>query len=299
MSEASGQISELSGQKSEQTGRPAEVRPPMEGRVECHVIRDILSGPPSEAPGKCHVLRDITGKAWVVAGVVAGCALAEVFFLRHLAQLPARGSAGVRLDAEGSHPAELPPFLGSDWIGQRAEVSAVEREILPADTGYSRRNYAFIPDRRKDVFLSVVLSGRDRSSIHRPELCLVGQGWTIEGATPHAFQFPRRPDAGFSATLLRVRREVQLPAAGGKSRGKEIVPQLVAYWFVGGDRVVATHWQRMALDAWNRVRSGRADRWAYVLLQTDARDGEAAALARLQGVLDATLPTFQRPLSSP
>ncbi|MDB6167774.1 MAG: eight transrane protein EpsH, partial [Verrucomicrobia bacterium] len=70
------------------------------------------------------------------------------------------------------------------------------------------------------------------------------------------------------------------------------MPQLVAYWFIGGDTVVASHWRRLAVDAWNRVAHGRADRWAYVLLQTDARDGEAAALGRMQTVLDQTLPAF-------
>jgi hypothetical protein len=33
------------------------------------------------------------------------------------------------------------------------------------------------------------------------------------------------------------------------------------------------------------VRHVRADRWAYVLLQTDARDGDAPALARMEEVL--------------
>ena len=79
------------------------------------------------------------------------------------------------------------------------------------------------------------------------------------------------------------------------SRGREVVPQLVAYWFVGGYAVVATHWQRLARDAWNRVFHARADRWAYVLAQTDAADVEAAALARMQAVLNETLPAFQQP----
>ena len=74
------------------------------------------------------------------------------------------------------------------------------------------------------------------------------------------------------------------------------MPQLVAYWFVGGEAVVSSHWERLVLDAWNRVIHARADRWAYVLMQTDARDGEAAALARMQAVLNETLPVFQRPL---
>ena len=55
-----------------------------------------------------------------------------------------------------------------------------------------------------------------------------------------------------------------------------------------------SHWQRFLHDAWNRVVRARADRWAYVLMQTDARDGEAAAIARMQSILDGTLPAFQR-----
>ena len=65
------------------------------------------------------------------------------------------------LAADGLNPVELPAFLGTEWIGQRVEVSAVEREILPADTGFSRKNYAYVADRKQDVFLSIVLSGRD------------------------------------------------------------------------------------------------------------------------------------------
>mgnify|MGYP000952716806 FL=1 len=93
----------------------------------------------------------------------------------------------------------------------------------------------------------------------------------------------------FPVTLLQVRREVQTP------RGPVIVPQLVAYWFVGGDTIVGSHWRRLAVDAWNRVVHGRADRWAYVLVQADARDGEAAALGRMRSVLDQVLPGLMAP----
>ena len=77
-------------------------------------------------------------------------------------------------------------------------------------------------------------------------------------------------------------------------RGKVVVPQMVAYWFVGGDTVVGSHWGRFFTDSWYRLARGRVDRWAYVLLQTDMTDGEAAAVARMQAVLDGTLPSFQR-----
>ncbi|MGH7956158.1 MAG: exosortase-associated EpsI family protein, partial [Opitutaceae bacterium] len=228
-----------------------------------------------------------------LAAIVVTLALAEMFFLHRLANMPPRGQVGVVLAADGLNPVELPSFLGTEWIGRRAAVTDVEREMLPPDTGFSRKNYVFVGDRTREVFLSIVLSGRDRTSIHRPELCLVGQGWTIDGAIQQTFRTPTvHAQAGdqFRATVLRVNREV------ASSRGTLVVPQLVAYWFVAGDVVVPTHWQRFVHDAWNRVTKARADRWAYVLMQTDARDGEAAALARMQTVLDGTLPAFQRAL---
>jgi hypothetical protein len=170
-------------------------------------------------------------------------------------------------------------------------VTAAEREILPPDTGFSRKTYVALADPESPVFLSIVLSGRDRTSIHRPELCLVAQGWTIAGAETHRFAYPDRPGGlTFPSTVLHVQLERTTP------RGRQVVPQLVAYWFVSSDAVAATHWERLAHDAWNRLRHLRADRWAYVLLQTDATDGETAALARMQAVLDRTLPAFQEPL---
>ncbi|MEO5959501.1 MAG: exosortase/archaeosortase family protein, partial [Opitutaceae bacterium] len=231
---------------------------------------------------------------WRSAGFVAGAvvlvAAGEMFFLRRLANMPLRGGVGIVLAEDGKSPVELPTFLGTEWGGRGAEVTAVEREILPPDTGFSRKQYFALEEPAKQVFLSIVLSGRDRTSIHRPELCLVGQGWTIRGGTPHRFDFPGNANAAFPATVLRVQREV--PAVqGAKPR-----PQLVAYWFVSADAIVATHWQRLARDAWNRVVHARADRWAYVLMQTDAADGEAPALARMQEVLAGTLPAFQRPM---
>jgi hypothetical protein len=208
-------------------------------------------------------------------------------FLSHIAGLPSTGRAGISLTPDGREPVELPTFLGTDWIGRRTEVTEIEREILPADTGFSRKTYISIADPSKQAFMSIVLSGHDRTSIHRPEVCLVGQGWTIRGSFPHNFSYPGK-SGGFPATVLRVEKEVSTRT------GKVTVPQLVAYYFVGGDVVVASHWDRLVRDAWNRVAHGRADRWAYVLIQTSALDGEPSALLRIQTILDGTLPVFQR-----
>ena len=65
-------------------------------------------------------------------------------------------------------------------------------------------------------------------------------------------------------------------------RGKVIVPQLAVYWFVDSRMVVATHYDRLLRDAWNRVTRARA-----------------AALGRMQRILDDPLPAFQRVSAAP
>jgi len=251
-----------------------------------------LTDPAGRDIAAARPVRGVSGGAiWFAAGLVLALASGEMILLSRLAARPYGGAAGVRLAADGRSPADLPGFLGTEWIGRAAAVTAAEREILPPDTGFSRKTYVALADPERPVFLSIVLSGRDRTSIHRPELCLVAQGWTIAGAETHRFAYPDQPGGlTFPSTVLHVQLERTTP------RGRQVVPQLVAYWFVSSDAVAAGHWERLAHDAWNRLRHLRADRWAYVLLQTDATDGETAALARMQAVLDRTLPAFQEPL---
>jgi exosortase len=223
----------------------------------------------------------------LIAGVVVLLAVADAGYLSYRASQPADDRPGVVLSADGADPVELPTYLGSAWMGRTVQPDPIERTILPPDTGFSRKLYLNLDHPGQTVLLSVVLSGRDRTSIHRPELCLVGQGWSIEGTRRHRFDYPRNPSAAFEATVLEVHREVH--ADGQLHR----VPAIVVYWFVGDDRVVASQGARMLYDAWSRVVHGRAPRWAYVLLLTGSTDGADAALARVQAILSETLPAFQ------
>lgn len=229
--------------------------------------------------------------AWGAAGLVAGVALAVLVAADRLDALQPSPRVGIRLAADGVNPVALPDYLGSAWEGQLAGVTPIEREVLPPDTGFSRKNYVLLRDLNQWVFLSIVLSGRDRTSIHRPELCLVGQGWTITGRTTHRFTRPDAPGVGVPATVLRIEREVTT-----RTGRKMKVPALFAYWFVGADKVVATHTERMWHSSLDRLLHLETHRWAYVVTQTLAADGEGAALARIQAVLDGTLPAFQQPV---
>jgi exosortase len=253
--------------------------------------------PAPAAPVRTHEVRRGPGAASATGAVVLAAGL--VMFAAHrLDALEVSPRTGVYLAADGVNPVALPDLLGLDWAGRPVEVSAVERDVLPQDTGFSRKRYVSLRDRAQWVFLSIVLSGRDRSSIHRPEICLVGQGWTITGRVDHAFAWPvgagaqgaAADPAGrtIPATVLRIEHEFTTPD-GRKAR----LPALFAYWFVGANRVVASNWQRVFYGAYDRLRHQEGNRWAYVVVQTPAGDGDAAAFARMQEVLNGTLPVFE------
>ncbi len=271
-------------------------------------------GPPENmAPGKCHIIDDTGPLAppWLAVAAVVIFAGGVMFGAHRLDAIQLNPRVSIKLAADGLNPVALPDYLGVDWAGQRADISSVEREVLPPDTGFSRKNYVSLHDRRQQVYLSIVLSGRDRTSIHRPEICLVGQGWTIAGRTTHTFAWPSSAKASavaeaiadkskgrpvargpvVPATVLRIEHEFTT------ARGEKIkVPALFAYWFVGADRVVASNTERVLYTSLDRLRHLQAHRWAYVVVQTLAVDGEEAALARMQSILNSTLPVFQEPI---
>jgi len=226
---------------------------------------------------------------WSVAALTLVLAFVVGVTAESLGSGSSQSVAGVRLAEDGLSPVELPAFVGTEWVGRRVDVTALEREVLPADTGYSRRNYVAIGDLNRQVFVSVVLSGRDRTSIHRPELCLVGQGWSIDGRFQHDFQVG---GMAVPATVLRVEHD-SIDAQGGRRR----VHSLFAYWFAGGESVVPTHWQMQLQDVLDRVRHFRADRWAYVVVQSGVSEageaGEAAALARMQEITAGVWPAIE------
>jgi len=216
-------------------------------------------------------------RASAIAGAVVLTATVSAWGAEKLGRIPMHADAGVRLAAGGIDPAPLPVLLDGRWHGLPAEITAVERETLPPDTGYSRKHYTRLGRAQQQVFFSIVLSGRDRTSIHRPELCLVGQGWTIrerdlrELALPDGDRLP--------VTMLTIERDTTSPAG---ERGT--VRALFVYWFAGDGEVTATHRNMLWRAARNRLLYARADRWAYVVVQTRVDGDTEAAWRQLEDV---------------
>lgn len=211
--------------------------------------------------------------------------LSAVFLVPHHGGL---GPAGIAM--------VLPDNIGG-WTGSDATVTAEELAGLAPDTGFKRRFYTDAAGNQ--MYVSIVLSGNDMAnSIHRPERCLIAQGWTPEKS--QLVHIPQPPAAPLEITKLTNEKDVRV-----KEISKPIaLRNLNYYWFIGSHDITASHLQRTLIDVKDRLFHGENQRWAYVTvatnitdnLRTDGRGLDAAQTAEMSEKFIAQLvPQFQKP----
>lgn len=133
-------------------------------------------------------------------------------------------------------------------------MSIGERGLLPEDTVLVKNRYVHPSGRM--IHSSIVLSGKERSSIHRPQVCLVGQGNEIISST--VIKVPLDGREPLDVMVLDMIRRFRV--------NDQTVEQnhYYAYWFVGKDRETASHIQRMIWMGTDRIFRNIAHRWAYI-----------------------------------
>ena len=134
-----------------------------------------------------------------------------------------------------------------------------ERAMLPADTGLVRKYYS-IPGNRSGIHATIVLSGDDRSSIHRPQVCMTAAGNEI--AHERIIQIPL---AGRTEPLEVMVLDMTKPTQR-EDGSPATYNSFYAYWFVGKDRETADHVVRMFWMGYDRIVHGVSHRWAYIAL---------------------------------
>jgi hypothetical protein len=163
---------------------------------------------------------------------------------------------------------ETQPLAACPRCGQALfPMSLVEYGQLPRDTEYLKARYT---NARGDMlYVSVVLSGQERNSIHPAQACLVGQGNEIVRSQVRFI--PLAGKTSLSVMVLDIMRH---------GRGPDDRPfdaqGYYAYWFVGQGRETPYHLERMFWLAWDRVFHGVAHRWAYIaVMGTGAADADS------------------------
>ncbi len=154
--------------------------------------------------------------------------------------------------------------------GALANESPAEKALLPADTVILRKEYVAGEGR---FVVTVVMTGGERQSIHRPQVCLVSQGQQIVREREVAVPLPGRMPLALQVLDLKPAREDDDGA------------QAYAYWFVTHGRETPSHFTRLFWMAWDNLVRNVRRRWAYVAISTGRDDASDAHIARLQAFL--------------
>jgi hypothetical protein len=211
-------------------------------------------------------------------------------WLNHAKANQRLGLPGVRTQPlAGSQNLEvLLPEAVPGYSSRLVPQAEVVTNLLPPDTSYGQRLY-----RGEDGFeslVNVVLMGTSRSSIHKPQVCLVAQGWTIDEERSHEISVPVERPIPYDLKVMRLVLSRQLEEHDQKIDQHAIY----VYWFVDADRLTASHAQRMLWMAHDVVVKNVLDRWAYVSYFTECAPGqEEAVFERLKRLIIATVPEFQ------
>jgi len=193
----------------------------------------------------------------------------------------------------GSHRlrVELPEKVTgfeSEWI----EMDDLTKQALPQDTSFGQRHYTAADDFKAQA--TVVLMGGDRSSLHKPQFCLSGQGWVIDESASLETNLPIGGPAPYKLPIVKLvaAKEANIGGQMVKLRG------VYVYWYVADGVVSASTSgiQRMWWMARDLVRTGVLQRWAYVSYFSVCTPGqEEATFERLKTLIIESVPQFQHP----
>jgi hypothetical protein len=163
------------------------------------------------------------------------------------------------------------------------DISPWEKRVLPPDTRIRRK---FYQDELGAGFLvTIVTTGRSRTGIHRPELCLEAQGYRIVGQ--QVVEVPLLGRAPLRLALFDCQRNVSRPT----DKPRPGSHWYYAYWFVGRDLETPSHYQRMARSAWDNIVNGTSYRWAYVSIMIQRHDSSPVeGIDRLKTIVTGLYP---------
>ncbi len=204
---------------------------------------------------------------WLRFLIVAGFIFATGLFLRSRAQadiLPPR------------EPLSSFPLNIGNWQGAEVTIPQWALDVLGAGEFAERRFARSSDERSVDLFLAYFPSQRMGSTMHSPQNCLPGSGWTPINSSRVELA---RPEGG----KMRVNRYVL-------ARGMDHL--LVYYWFQEHGRVVASeYWSKFYLVA-DAIRINRSD-GALVRVMTGI-DDPARADKRAVDFVETILPSLDR-----
>lgn len=193
-----------------------------------------------------------------------------------------------------------------DYYVASKEMGVLEKEWLPGDTTYLRREYIEKmrqPEEARFRALSatLIVAGSDSRSLHRPEVCLTGQHWTIAKRELVSLETQGGPLEVMDFHLQQAVTDPKTNLEVLKNDGSPLIRRAhYVYWWVGPDASTASDKERVWLELKNSITKGRKERWAYpsVQVSVDERYGREEAQERAYEFIREYAPQFQRSLGA-
>ena len=151
-----------------------------------------------------------------------------------------------------------------DYTGTDQEPSEGELKLMPPDTQLAKKLYRNPSGEALNA--QIVLSGVEHRSIHRPEICLRGQGWNVRSGSVESV--PLKSGRNLDVMVLDITR----PARTADGKVIEL-PALYAYFFVSKDAETPRHFDRIAITNLDLLFHNKAHRWAYVIAMANVLKG--------------------------
>jgi len=221
----------------------------------------------------------------IVLALIGGSACA-LNWLRANQKLGAPGIKATSVPGSIKMEFDLPAHI-LDYTSERVPEDKTVLDTLPGDTSYAQRRYT--ETNGFWVGANIVLMGMDRTSIHKPEFCLPGQGWRIDQKTT-----VNLPIQGTNPYQLRVAKWTITNFMQNSDGQKQEVRGLYVFWFVARNEQTVSHEQRIWWLTRDLLTTGVLQRWAYVSYFAICLPGqEDATFDRMKKLITASVPEFQ------
>jgi hypothetical protein len=231
-------------------------------------------------------------QSWTILAVALALIVGAAGLLAQIRGNQRLGLPGVKTHAltnSSRLQVDLPVHV-LDYTSESIEPDEVTLATLPQDTSIGTRLYK-APD-SFSLLLNVVLMGTDRTSLHKPQFCLEGQGYHIDQGVSEEAKVRVQTSPPFELPVVKlVSKKTEM--VDGQPRE---VRGVYVYWYVAGDAMSASvsGFQRMWFMADKLVRTGVLQRWAYVSCLAHCQPGqEDAAFERIKKFIAASAPDFQ------
>lgn len=214
----------------------------------------------------------------------AAVVLAKFKSIQHL------GEPGVKTrPIPGSYKVEVAlPERVLDFTSEWVVQSEIVTNTLPQDTCYGQRCYT-APDKFSTT-ANVVLMGEDRASMHKPQFCLTGAGWTINST--EVVTIPVEKPVPYDLPVIKLTLSGTFTQNGQQIHAGGVY----VYWYVADNKMSAdpsgkTHMWSMARTL---LSTGVLERWAYITFFTPCAPGqEDETYERMKKLIAAAVPEFQ------